>query len=713
MNHRWKGFWIRAHEHSADPEYKLPPAPLFRGTFHCSKVPRKTRVLLCGLGWHELYVNERKFDNRVLSPCVMQYTRHVPFIEYDITRFVQEGANCLDILLGNGWFVPITEDVWSFHSAPWCHWEGTKLLCNVVADGRTVLKSDYSWKYRTTPICFNSLRNGEIYDARKEAAPEEWHEVFCAMPPPGKLLKEDMEPCRVCEELKPLSCKKVANIQIFDFGRNLAGWAKIRVQGSAGAKITLRYGEKLHADGSLDQSNIKMFVHTGEFQTDHYIVAGKDTPEEWAPRFTYHGFRYVQAEIEGDAVLLAITAQFVHNDFQQHGNFVSDLPQLNQLQEIVRYSYLSNFTGIPTDCPHREKNGWTGDAQLALETGLWNFDARKAYCHFEQMIADTQTAGGPLCSMVPTGGWGYDINPPWDIALFEIPFQIMRFYNDPSAIKKFFQPMKHYWTFLNSIAKNGVIFRGLGDWCSPRGNGPELKSFISSAYLCRMTQYFACAQEIAGCNKKMAAATRERYLELVQALQQTFLHADGNWADGSLTARAVAAYFQISANPQSDAGALAQAVREDQYRANFGIIGAKFVPRVLAEYGYIDDALALFLQQEYPGWGYCLKQGAVSLWENWQGTSSQNHIMFGDCSAWMYEYLAGFKPGLAEIAPQFPQKLNHVRAVHREISIEWKRQKDSIQIILLTEGCMFPTRTLRLPDGTEYKIDRKRMEISF
>ena len=125
MNHRWKGFWIRAHEHSADPEYKLPPAPLFRGTFHCSKVPRKTRVLLCGLGWHELYVNERKFDNRVLSPCVMQYTRHVPFIEYDITRFVQEGANCLDILLGNGWFVPITEDVWSFHSAPWCHWEGT------------------------------------------------------------------------------------------------------------------------------------------------------------------------------------------------------------------------------------------------------------------------------------------------------------------------------------------------------------------------------------------------------------------------------------------------------------------------------------------------------------------------------------------------------------------------------------------------------------
>lgn len=712
MSHRWKGFWIRALEHSADPKYDLPPAPLFRGAFHCSKAPRQTRVLLCGLGWHELYVNGCKFDDRVLAPAVMQYTVHVPFVEYDISGLVHEGDNHIDVLLGNGWYAPVAEDTWSFHLAPWSHWERTKLLCNVVADGKTVLKSDYSWKYRTTPLCFNSLRNGETYDARKETDPEEWKDVFCAMPPPGELLREDMEPCRVCEELKPVSCNKVAGMQMFDFGHNLTGWAKIRVRGRAGAQVTLRYGEKLHEDGSLDQSNIKMFVLTGEFQTDHYILAGKDVPEEWAPRFTYHGFRYVQAEIEGEAEIEEITAQFVHNGFQQHGSFVSDLPALNRLQETVLYSYLSNFTGIPTDCPHREKNGWTGDAQLALETGLWNFDARNAYCHFEQMLADTQTAGGVLSSIAPTGGWGYDINPPWDVALFEIPFQIFRFHNDTSAIKKFFQPMKKYWTFLNSIAKDGVIFRGLGDWCSPVENGTALRSFISSAYLYRMTRYFASAQEIAGCNRKMTASVRERALELAAALRRAFLNPDGTWADGSLTAGAVALCFQLSIEPQADAWALVQAVRKGKHRANFGIIGAKFVPRALAEYGYIDDALELFLQQEYPGWGYCLKQGAVSLWENWKGTSSQNHIMFGDCSAWLYEYLAGFKPGTALIAPQFPEKLNHVKATYRETGMEWERQKDSIRITVLADGDLFHRgMTLRLPDGTEHRIDRKKYQV--
>ena len=210
----------------------------------------------------------------------------------------------------------------------------------------------------------------------------------------------------------------------------------------------------------------------------------------------------------------------------------------------------------------------------------------------------------------------------------------------------------------------------------------------------------------------MITSTYERVQELITALRLAFLNSDATWADGSLTAGAVALYFQLSIDPQSEAYALVQAVRKDKHRANFGIIGAKFVPRVLAEYGYIDDALELFLQQEYPGWGYCLKQGAVSLWENWKGTTSQNHIMFGDYSAWLYEYLAGFKPGSAIIAPQFPKKLNHIKATHREISIEWERQKDSIQITILTEGDLFHNGIiLRLPNGTEHKIDRKKYQI--
>lgn len=710
--HSWKGHWIRA-ELPSDPEYGMPPAPLFRGVFFCRKAPQNVRIFLSGLGWHELFLNGTKADDRVLAPAVMQFDRHVPYIEYDVSPLAHPGKNIVEVILGNGWYYPFTEDVWHFQHAPWCPeaWEAVKLRCDVSVGGRCVLSSDRSWKCRATPIRFNSLRGGEFYDARREREPVEWRCAEPATPPPGLLLREEQEPCRVLDRFEPVSARLLRpGVRLFDFGRNLTGWARIRVRGKAGATVVLRYGERIRDDGSPDREHIAKFVLSGEFQTDRYTLSGAAEPEVWSPRFTYHGFRYVEAGITGEAELESIVAEFIGSGFERVGRIETDSVDLNRIQQATVQSYHANFTGIPTDCPHREKNGWTGDAQLAMETGLWNFNGRAAYRHFLQIVADTQKPSGMISSIAPTSGWGYQANPPWDAVLFEIPFRLRQFYGDNGTISRHFPVLERYWRFAESIAFDDVLRCGLGDWCSSVENGRELRHFISSAYFCWMTRKMAEFAPLAGRRKSVAERYRERAGRIAGALLREFRHADGGWCDGSLTALSVALHFGLSPEPETDALRLAELVRERKHRACFGIFGAKFTPRVLAEHGFIDDALELFLQPDYPGWGFWFRQGAVTLCENWKGNSSRNHIMFGDVSAWMYEYLAGFKPGLALIAPQFPSKLNRVRAEYKSphglFVSSWRRLPggNTVKIkIEIPEAVPFKP-LLRLPDGSELPL---------
>ncbi len=722
--HVWRGRWIGGAANATRQE--IAPAPWLRKAFTLDRLPVRAELPLCGLGWHELYVNGVKADDRVLAPVVTQFDRHVGYIVYDVTRLLRKGPNTLVVVLGNGWYNCQTAEVWNFATAPWR--DRPKLCCDLICDGVTVLSSDDSWRCRTGPIVFDALRNGETYDARLEFdgvfEPEfddaGWPPAVYLNPPGGIPEEETLEPCKVMQIIEPVGSHELApGVFTIDFGVNLTGWCEITVAGPAGATVKLEYSERVRDDMDIDRECIALYVKSGDFQTDRYLCKGTGKPETWHPRFTYHGFRYVRvSSSRSELRILAIRAHLIHNAFAPAGTFQSDSPMLNRLQELTLRSYCCNFTGIPTDCPHREKNGWTGDAQLALATGFWNFDAARATAHFARILADTQRPSGQLPGIAPCAGWGYNwgSGPAWDIYLFESADLSHRFTGSDALIRANYDHCARYLDYCRSMATDHLVAFGLGDWCHVDPGRAAPVELTSSAYFYHAAMLMAEFATVCGRDPaeftELADAIRDR-------INARYYHGDGRYGSGEWTALAAMLYFEIAAPAERPrvAERLAKAVRANHHRADFGILGAKFVPRVLADYGYVDDAFQLIVQPEFPGWGHWVAQGATTLWEDWHGLQSQNHIMFGDISAWMYEYPGGFslrrsRPGLTHPywKPFFPAGLNEVAATHRlaqgELRSAWRREGDHIvYAVELPDGM---AGTVELPDGAIHPVSGKR-----
>ena len=699
LERKWQGRWINAGQTMITPTDKVVPAPYLRKTFSCAQKPKKASVFLCGLGWHELYVNGRKADDRVLAPSVTQFDRHVSFIEYDVTGLLKKGKNAVTVLLGNGLYNCRFAE-WSFDKAPWRDFP--KMLCDIVVDGKTVARSDSTWKVHESPITFDEMRNGQYYDARLEVPgfadadldDSDWRAASLCMPPGGRVIQETMPPCKVTQSYPAIAKRFVTCWETtYDFGTNLTGWCRIKVRGTAGTQVEIKYSERIDPlSWNIDTYEINQYKDFGRFQTDQYILKGDPAGEEYEPSFAYHGFRYAQVWIYGDAELLDIQAKFVHTAFADAGQFESSDRILNALQRNTRQSFKSNFTGIPTDCPHREKNGWTGDAALAAETGLWNFDMGESYAHFIQIVADTQRPNGQLPGIAPTGGWGFNwgSGPAWDTILFEYPYQVYLFTGNDEIIRQHYDRFLLYLEYCDSRAENDLLNFGLGDWCHWDRKAIAPIEVTSSGYYYQNVLRTAFFAELLGKtqDKKECQALAAR---IKKSFQAKFAHADGTWADGSLTANAAALYFQLadSRSVSKCVKALAAQVRKHGHKADFGILGAKYIPRVLADNGFADDAFEIITQTEFPGWGWQVCQGATSLWENWNGKDSQNHIMFGDISAWMYQYLGGIRPqretpGFRKfvLQPCFVKKLTQAKASHLSpygmIRSEWKRKGKKI-----------------------------------
>jgi alpha-L-rhamnosidase len=688
----WLGNW----------EAKVSPAPFFRRVFNWDKTGG-ARVLICGLGYYELYMNGRKVGDRVLDPVVTQYDKRVRYAVYDVTEWLSPGKNVAGVILGNGWYNCHTPEVWHFDKAPWR--DVPKLLFQLEADGEPVLISDESWKSSFGPIVFDGLRNGETYDARLELdgwlSPDyddsAWKNCVRISPPGGALEEQLMPPCKVMETIPPVKKWLSGGAEIYDFGQNISGWCRLRVSGERGASLRVTYGERIKPDGTVDQAHIAKHVRVkaGEFQTDRYTLRGGGE-EIWEPRFTYHGFQFAQIDIEGEARILDAAARFVCSSFERAGNFSCSDNTLNRLQDCAVRSYKSNFTGIPTDCPHREKNGWTGDAHLASETGLFNFKAASAYSQWMDSVADAQLPSGQLPGIIPCCGWGYSgagAGPAWDSALFIIPWNIYLFTGDASVIEKHYDAMARYIDYCFSMADNNILSFGLGDWCHPDmwQNCDQIRvadpSITSTAYYytdCALMAKFA-ALAGRGDDRLSYAALASRVKD---AFNKRFHKGDGLYARGQLTALACALWHGLTEDSwrAKTAKCLAKAVEAEGCKAVFGILGAKYVPRALAENGYADLALKVITQPEFPGWGNWIKRGATTLWESWSGESSLNHIMFGDISAWMFQYIAGIaadpeNPGFKRVIihPRPAGGIDSASAWHDSpfgrVSSSWRMEK--------------------------------------
>ncbi len=720
----WKAQWIGRPDISL-ADYKAPvlPAPLLRKAFEVPQDISQARVYLCGLGYFELRLNGARVGDHVLDPIVTHYEKRAGYVTHNVTSLLQPGENIIGVMLGNGWYNTHSREVWQFDKASWRDYPKLLLQLEITrADGSTqYVCSDSSWFVTDGPIRFDGLRDGEIYDAREDKKGwslagfdiSAWKRVAVVAGPGGEMFSQQAPPCRVVETRAPRTWNEVrTGVWVCDFGQNLTGWARLRITAEAGTEITLRYAERLSERGEVDQKHLAQFMQEGEFQTDHFISGCSE--ETFEPHFTYHGFQYVQVEglpyAPTEGTLIACVVQ---SDFASSGEFECSDETLNHLQNLTRWSYRGNFTGIPTDCPHREKNGWTGDAQLACETGLWNFDAAGNYAHWLQTVVDVQRPSGQLPCIVPTGGWGYNWGngPAWDSALILIPWQMYRFRGDTGILQKHYNAMKLYVDFASSLADGGLIRYGLGDWNAPDMSHTAPRDLVTTAILfddCRILSRVArlLHHEIDAMRfDEMAAALRI-------AWRRAFCHSDGI-AENEQTSLGCALYYDLleSSERLGTVELLRKALAAANGRPTFGILGAKWVPRALSQTGYAEEAFALITGKGCPGWAHWLEQGATTLWGNWHGEGSRNHIMFGDISAWMFEYLGGIRPReetpgfeAFTLAPAFIDSLTQVTAQHCSpyglIRSTWQHSSTSVEWEI-----MVPANSkaiLQLPDNYRF-----------
>ena len=687
--------WISGN--TAAPE---KPAPVLVKEFALDAAPAKAVFSVAVAGWCEVYVNGAKVGRDVLSPVTCQPDMRLSSLVLDVTDMLRAGTNSIEVLLGNGWFNTFTIDTWGFSNAPWL--SAPKIKGELVCDGKRLFATDGSWRAYDSPIVFNSLRNGEWYDARKEGVRENRRAATVEkFEPWARISPEDAVPCRASETFEPKRVLKTPwDTDVYDFGANIAGWCEIEVEGEAGAKVRLDYDESITSHNTLLGHIKQHLTGKGEkrpVQHDEYILAGREGGEKWHPRFTYHGFRYVQVEFDGNAKLKSIKARFVHSDFKRAGTLQTSDKTFAALQAATERSYLSNFVGIPTDCPHREKNGWTGDAQLAMETGLWNYDAKDSYVHFLRMMLDAQRQNGAVPCILPCTpkfGFSWGSGPAWDAILFEVPWQIYRFYGDDAPAREAYGAMKRYLEFMAEKAdEDGLFDYGLGDWCrwweDRRGTPVRL---TDSAYMYMFSRRLAFWAGRFG-EKEYAAKCSAAAESIKAAFNKAFYKGDGLYAEGRFTELAAPLYFKglcVDGEEKKVAKRLVEAIREKEHKAWFGILGAKWTPRVLAEYGYADDAFKLFVQPEIPGWAHWLQFGDGTLRENWDDMSSHNHIMFGDLSAWAYEYVAGIvpiEPGFKKMAfrPHVLEGVDSFVVTHKtpfgEVRAGWRRVGGKVEYV--------------------------------
>lgn len=719
----WTAQWIgRAETTLLNWKSPVLPAPYLRKTFTYYGNGVKATVAICGLGYYELYINGRKVGDHVLDPVVTHYDCRVSYVTYDVTEYLKQGENVIGVILGNGWYNSHTADSWHFDKAPWRDYP--KLLFELDIDDSLLVVSDTSWKVSSGPIVFDGLRNGETYDARLELTgwlepdydDREWIAAAGVAAPGGVIEAQTMPPCKV---MRTFSVEKQWTLPsgdiVYDVGQNIAGWVRITVSGEAGTELIIKYSELLGDDNDIDQTRIASLVHSGDFQTDRYILKGIGQ-EIWEPRFTYHGFAYLTISGVDNVTIDKVEARVVYTAFEHSGQFSCSDETLNRLQACTVNSYLSNFVGIPTDCPHREKNGWTGDAQLAVETGLFNFSAASAYNQWMNSFVDVQRPSGQLPGIIPSAGWGFNwgSGPAWDSAFLVIPWNVYLFTGDSSAIEQHYNAMKKYVDYCRSRSPENIALFGLGDWCHvdrSRIVDPALTSTAYYYFMCTLMAKFAA---ITGRSDALKS-----YKDLTQCIKKSFnakfYRGNGIYANGEQTALGCALYYSLVEDAEKTVvlSKLVEAVKNNDYKVDFGILGAKYIPRVLADNGEVEAAYRLITQPHFPGWGHWLERGATTLWENWDGTASQNHIMFGDISAWMYQYLAGIvldetQPGFKHltIKPCSVSKLEWVKAscdtAQGRVSSTW--EKSASRFKLEVEIPQNSTATVIMPDGQANEI---------
>ena len=489
----WKGTWI-----SDDNDIHIKPAAYYRKTFQPKKQIKSARAYIAVAGLYELYINGKKIGDHRLDPMYTRFDRRNLYVSYDITNQLQNGKNAIGVILGNGWYNFQSKGVWDYERAPW---RARPTFCMDIrvtyTDGSMeTISSDKSWKTTTGPIIFNSIYTGEHYDARLEKAgwdmpdydDSKWGGITNRQAPSANIVSQAMQPIRNVEKIAAKSMNKINDsTYVFDLGRNIAGVSQITLNGDSNTVVKLIHAERLYKNGYPDQSNIDYFLDSltwgrDPYGTDIYKLNGKGE-ETFMPHFNYKGFQYVEVSSNKPITLTkeSLVGYFMHSDVAPVGSINSSSDLINKIWAATNASYLSNLQGYPTDCPQREKNGWTGDAQIASETGMYNFDSITLYEKWLADHRDEQQPNGVLPAIIPTDGWGYEWanGPDWTSTIAIIPWNVYLFYGDTKILSDNYSNIKRYVDHINYLYPTGLTSWGLGDWAPVKSTTPvELTSSV-------------------------------------------------------------------------------------------------------------------------------------------------------------------------------------------------------------------------------------------
>lgn len=734
----WHGKWIAAK--------KGVSSPLFRRAISIEKPVRRARIYISGLGYYELYINGKKVGDRVLDPASTYYNNDQPFklgsrvlySTYDVTDYLQKGANALGVMLGNGWYsadgdVP-PSPAWR---APYGDRPRLILQMNVeLTDGKNLsVVSDSNWKTSPGPITYNDLVYGETYDARLEQPgwdrpgfnDSSWENASLAEPPSGVLTAELLPPGRVMQTIQPVRMltPKVAEMfdgtYIYDFGQLFSGWVRIRVSGPRGKKVVLKYGSRIYPeDDTLDtRSNAEAR------QRDTYILKGEGT-EVWEPRFTLHGFRYVEVRGFTDTpAVQSIEGRFVRSAVESDGSFASSNELINRIHHNIQWTFMTSFQGLLQDAADRsERVAWLGDPGFVAEDYIHNYDVAAFWEKWLNDIQDSQKEDGDVPFVSPLH-WRNDMGvyamwPCWKSTYPLFLWYLYQYYGDKRVLEDHYASLKKLVDFLSANASGRIISVGLGDHMEPQENGFSHFSarhtpagLTSTAYYYYHVWILSQIAEVLG-----KSEDAQRYSALAQDIKEAFNRrffdsGSNQYATGSQTSNALALYLDMV--PQEKVPAVVKNLVDDivtkhDGHLSTGIIGSNALTQALPQHGAADVMYRIATQTTYPSLGYQVMQGATAVCESLECSPwlSQNMKMFGSVDKFFYRNLAGINlgsPGYRRILikPQPVGDLRSVtasqRTVRGTITVAWVKGDTSLDL------------KVSIPPGTEADISIPKLGL--
>lgn len=650
----------------------------------------RARAYICGIGYHEFYINGKKVGDKVMNPGLTDYSKTLLYDVYDIKDYLDDQDNVIGVEVGYGWY------------------GSRKMLAQFYfdyEDGSTIedhSDCNHGWWVTGSPVVDNSIYGGEIYDARQEerylpswSHPDfeptwdnGWMYTILTQAPVGKLRPQLIEPIRIMREF-PAKSRTVLSptVSVFDIGQNMAGWVKITVRGERGARINLKFAEGLLPDGSANQLNLRSATCR-----DAYILKGEGT-ETWAPRFTYHGFQYVEAEIVGNAEILEMVGQHVHSDVELVGHFECSDHELNQLHKLAVITEQNNLHSIMTDCPQRdERFGWLNDLSSRTYQTVYNFKMDRFFPKVTMDIEETQNEQGCIADTAPyyTGGQPADTT---TVSYLLLGLHSVQYYGDLASVRERYDGFKRWTDYILTRSHDYIMdYYYYADWVAP-ACFPDVRSndiYISSLFLNWHLNVLARLAQVTGHVEdhvkyaKMAEESR-------QAINAKYYNAEtGNYSTGTQAENSMAINLGIC--EASERAKVAKNIANDVVKhglhSTCGNQGYRHLFYALTEEGYVDLLIQMIKNPEYPGWGYMLACGATTVWERWESKMenimhSFDHPMFGSYDAWFYRYFGGIQVGddcgvkALTIQPVIPSTIDHVNcsfnSVRGKIESNWKK----------------------------------------